>query len=88
MFRRILVTGLGGLAGLGLWVLVATDGGTDLPPEPSEGLLGTVACCVLIGGLLFMFLGEALHLIPSQESLDEQSKPMSLLSVEDRNPKP
>ena len=79
------------------WVLIAAiyKHGTFGPFDRQESRTNDLQLCLFVGsfllcgfgvGALILFLGEKLHLFPSQEKLDQQTKPISLFSTEDRRP--
>jgi hypothetical protein len=96
MVRRILGTGLGGLAGSAVWYLFVdstgilssnlwnSDRGARLLTKAS---LFSLAVCVFLGGALVQYLGESLRLFPSREQMEKQSRPISILPANDRDSK-
>ena len=95
MVIRTIIAGLGGIGGLVAWYVVMTTTGlwsTFLAVLDSEHhgrslslFVGSWLLCGFGGGALVLFLGERLRLLPSQEELDQQGKPVSLFSEEDRD---
>ena len=83
MIRRILLAGLGGIAGFLLWmsviapIFIAPETGRLRDRMIENKILGMVLC-VLTCGAVAMLGGEKLGLVPSQEQLDENMKPVSL----------
>ncbi len=70
MVRRILAIGLGGVSGAVFWMLFRF--------APTGRSLYALGLCVVGGGWLFSIIGEKTGLIPTQEALDERTKPQGL----------
>lgn len=85
MARRFLALGLGGLSGLAVWCAIFAWTGLPVSTvlnDRHETNLAVVtgAACMLLGGLLFAAIGQALRLIPTEEQIDQQAKPLSIRS--------
>jgi hypothetical protein len=94
---RIVMAGLGGIAGFVTWYAVVTSFG--MWPLLMQALYGHsrsdqrlmiyfVGSMLLSGfgaGALVLLLGEKLRLFPSPEELDRQARPVSLFSEEDQD---
>jgi len=86
MFRRIAAAGLGGVAGLVLWYYLvnpleryaATAGNSRAGTKVMKYLLTSAAISVFAGGALALFGGQFLRIVPTQEQVEKQSKPLSL----------
>jgi hypothetical protein len=89
VIRRILVVGLGGVAGLVLWYSVIWPLMCHLFSIGAEraatriGLYGMIGCVVGCG-VLTMMVGEKIRIIPTQEQVDNKSRPVSLFSTTDQ----
>lgn len=84
MIRRTLLMGLGGFAGLVLWYFLLAPADIQRHARFAEYSL---ALCVLGCGILTMTICEKLRIIPTQEQLDHQSRPISLFSADNQDPK-
>ena len=89
---RMLVSGMGGMAGVVAWYLGMKSTGlwpifiAALYDQHSGDTLalfaGSCLLCGLLAASLALFLGERLRLFPSREKLDQHAKPVSLFSRE------
>jgi hypothetical protein len=89
MMRRIAAAGLGGVAGLVLWCYFADPLGRDAAARTErertramKTTLFSAAVATFCGGAIALFGGQFLRIVPTQEQVDKQSRPLSLM---DRN---
>lgn len=94
---RIFLAGLGGVAGVVAWCVGMTTAHLwprflqalySNRPEGQKKLVfwvGSMLLCGFGAGALVLLVGERLHLFPSREEIDRQSRPVSLFADEDQN---
>lgn len=92
MTKRIIAAGLGGIAGLVIWFVMANPMDANSPDHWTASLngslmrrdrgfrimLGAGVAAVVAGGAVALYAGERLRILPTQEQVDEASKPVSL----------
>lgn len=76
--RRIFLTGIGGMAGGVLWV-VFSQNVIHTIVWSWKGLL----LSILSSATVVVTVGEKLRIVPTQEQLDRQSRPISIFPKDD-----